>query len=729
MKRYPIFALILALCIQLPVAVGQAPAGTSSPPQQTPLIPAPADDDDVVRITTNLIQFDVTVTDKDGRPVPDLRPEDFEIFENDKRQEISNFSYIALAPTGVAAAAPKPVRPVDATAPPIPPAILRPEQVRRTIALVVDDIALSYESTMQVRKGVRKYIEAEVQPGDLVAIIRTKGGVGISQQFSSDKRQLLAATERIRWSPNQRAPLSAIGPIGPPEAELPLDDEDTGETNPSTLSQQVYTVSTLGTLQYVLRGLRDLPGRKSIVLMSDGLWLQDFRGTNDQRANEMLARLTDLANRASVVIYSIDARGVVDTGLTAADVGSISPRQVGQIMNQRSRVVNNTRNGLIILAKKTGGFARINDNDVGGSLKDIAIDASGYYLIGYHPDSSTFDAKRLRYNDFKVRLKRKGLNVRYRSGFLGIADNEPVATAPTDRTQSLTKALVSPFNTTDAELQLTSLFGNDAETGSFLRSFLHIRTQDLTFKDQSNGTQQAVFDLMAITFDGNGAPVDRIGRTYTVDLDRETYARAVQSGFTYVTTLPVKVPGAYQLRVAVRDSETNRIGTASQFVEVPDLSKDRLLLSGLAAFGTDEATLNNDRPNSTPGSAAPDQAQDQEGSIANRRMRSGQILQYGCYVFNARLSKAAGRPQLQTQVRIFRDGVAVFTGSMAPYDATGAVDLKRLPVAGALRLGPVLEPGQYVLQVIVTDAPAGEKPRTATQWIDFEIVGNSAPTD
>ena len=70
----------------------------------------------------------------------------------------------------------------------------------------------------------------------------------------------------------------------------------------------------------------------------------------------------------------------------------------------------------------------------------------------------------------------------------------------------------------------------------------------------------------------------------------------------------------------------------------------------------------------------------------------------------------------------------MFTGKVLPYDANGAVDPLRLPLAGALRLGSTLVPGQYVLQVIVTDAVPGEKPRTVTQWIDFEIVKNAAVT-
>ena len=95
------------------------------------------------------------------------------------------------------------------------------------------------------------------------------------------------------------------------------------------------------------------------------------------------------------------------------------------------------------------------------------------------------------------------------------------------------------------------------------------------------------------------------------------------------------------------------------------------------------------------------------------------VLQYGFVVYNAKASPA---PQLTTQLRLFRDGQLVFTGKVNPLDVTGQTDLKRITGGAGLQLGAEMSPGEYVLQVIVTDALAKEKQRTATQWMDFEIV-------
>ena len=171
--------------------------------------PPPLDETDVVKITTTLIQIDVTVTDKKGNIVRDLKPEEVEIYENGKRQEISNFSFI----NGVrekTVEMPEKSRQSDV---PIPPTAVRPEQVRRTIALVVDDLTLSFQSTYYVRRALKKFVDEQMQDGDLVAIIRTGAGIGALQQFTTDQRQLYAAIEKVRWNPIGNGGVGAFAPI------------------------------------------------------------------------------------------------------------------------------------------------------------------------------------------------------------------------------------------------------------------------------------------------------------------------------------------------------------------------------------------------------------------------------------------------------------------------------------------------------------------------------------
>src|SRR3982751_2151371 len=213
MQKRPSRALLLICSLLIPVAAQNQnpPPAQPKPAQQKPLPQTQSVDDDVVRITTNLVQVDAIVTDKSGKLVTDLKPEEFEIYEDSRAQKITNFSFVASE--GESAPQPVAEKSSNKSAPPVPPVRLRPEQVRRTIALVVDDLGLSFESTAYVRQALKKFVDRQVQPGDLIAIIRTGGGMGALQQFTSDKQQLYAAVERVKWNPMGRGGVSAFARI------------------------------------------------------------------------------------------------------------------------------------------------------------------------------------------------------------------------------------------------------------------------------------------------------------------------------------------------------------------------------------------------------------------------------------------------------------------------------------------------------------------------------------
>jgi VWFA-related protein len=742
MKKKPSLALALVLSL-VTSAVGQKQnqAQQSPPPQQQ----QKQSDEDVVRITTNLVQVDAVVTDKSGKTVTDLRPEDFEIYEDNRPQKITNFSYFSTENGATRPAAVSTPAPVDKTAPPVPPVRLRPEQVRRTFALVVDDLGLSFESTYYVRRALKKFVDEQMQPGDLIAIVRTAGGMGALQQFTSDKRQLYAAIERVKWNPIGRGGVSAFAPIEGDSlqqsgTQLDRDANDSssasGGPDAEELREDMFTVGTLGALGYVVRGMRELPGRKSILLMSDGIKI--FRPedpTRSARILDVLRRLTDQANRASVVIYTIDPRGLQTLGLTAADnVASMSPADIEQKLSDRRSEFFESQNGLNYLAVQTGGFPLFNSNDLSGGIRRVLEDQKGYYLIGYRPEESTFDPKtgRRSFHKILIKVKRPGLQVRSRTGFYGVTDEEA---APQRRTpaQQLIGALTSPFAESGIHLRLTSLFGNDAKLGSFVRSLLHIDGHDLTFTDEPDGWHKAVFDVLAVTFGDNGAVVDQSGKTQTLRARGETYKRFLEQGIVYVLTFPVKKPGAYQLRTAIRDSSSEHVGSASQFIEVPNIAKNHLTLSGIIVSGTDPSakpkTAGKEEGSEALTPDAPPRAAeegvgetDPQAGPAVRKFRRGTILRYGYVIYNAQADKATMRPQLQTQIRVFRDGKQIFTGREQPFDATGQPDFRRVIAGGAFQLGTEMIPGEYILQVIVTDPLAKEKYRVATQWIDFEIV-------
>lgn len=713
--RAPLFIFMFAVA-----AAAQTPTPTATPA-----------DDDVVKISTTLIQVDVTVTDSKGRIVRDLKEDDFEIYENGEKQRISNFSFFSSVRE-----TPEIVKnPNEKTAVPVPPAELRADQVRRTFALVVDDLSLSFESAHYVRRALKKFVDEQMQPGDLVAIIRTGAGIGALQQFTSDRRQLYAAIEKVAWNPLGRGNIGAFAPIrdgerinNEQETEESKEARENFERGVDDFQGSFFATGTLGALRFIVTGMKDLPGRKSVILFSDGFKIlqRDEQGfSSGGTVLDFLRQLIDTANRASVVFYTIDARGLQTTGITAQDDVDPSPERLQQVLSDRSNELFDTQTGLTYLAQQTGGLSILNNNDLSGGVRRV-LDDQSYYLIGYAPDSDTFDAKTRRFNKLEIKVKNKDLKVRYRSGFFNVADREtPVATTNLTPLQQIQTALTSPFAVNDISLRLNTLFGNDPAQGSFMRPLLHIDAQDLKFTDQPDGSKKAVFDILAVTFGDNGTAIDQLGKSYTLTVKGEMYELIMRTGFVYHFTLPIKKPGAYQFRVAIRDAQAGKVGSASQFIEVPNLKKERLTISGIVLANMTEKQWKMFASGTPAAAEDPQKTEKDQPNPMNdtslRRFKRGTILRYGFEIYNARLD-AAKKTNLTSQVRVFRDGKLLLDGKANPIDVTGQTDLERVKFSGAVNLTNAMQPGDYILQIIVTDNLAKEKRKISTQYIQFEVT-------
>ncbi len=445
--------LSFAQTLPVPVDSQQKPQPKSEPP-------AP---EEVVRISTRLIQIDAVAVDKDGKQVTDLKTEDFKILEDGKEQTITNFSYISLQPE-----TPKTLVKVEPkaavskiAAPPVPPAQIKPEQVRRTIALIADDLGLSFESMVFTRNALKKFVDEQMQPGDLVAIIRSSAGNGALQQFTNDKRLLHAAIDRIQWYPFGRSKIGAFESMGG-RSTMDAVKATAANTTPfgggvsvrvdgefANSREQISSVGTIGAIRYVVDGLRELPGRKSVVLLSDGIpifpsvgGIMGNRTTVDNSSRDIfnaLRNLTEMANRASVVIYTMDTRGLQTLGINASDDtqttfemlqagGGQAAAASGTIVNRRNQLAQENfraQDGLNYLARQTGGFFFHDNNNIAQGIQRVVDDQRGYYLIGYVPDDSTFnELGRRTFHKLQVLVKNPKLRVRSRTGFFGISDEE-----------------------------------------------------------------------------------------------------------------------------------------------------------------------------------------------------------------------------------------------------------------------------------------------------------------
>jgi VWFA-related protein len=689
--------------------------------QQPAAVPNPSAPEVVFSVTTLRVQVDAVVTDSKGHYVTDLTADDFTIYDDGKPQKITNFSYISLSPQAPAlskadrksTAKPSPMLP------PAPSTPARQEDVRRTIVLMVDDLGISFESMAYVRSALRKFVEQQMQPGDLVAICRTGVGSGAVQQFTTDKRILLSVVDGLRWNLNGRAAPNVFAGAGLADrGGNPDAINDTYNIHRNTM----FTVGTLGAISYIVGALRDMPGRKSIVLFSDGLPLftpgqgpvmhtaMGGGGSKDSNGDiqEALHRMLDLANRAGAVIYTIHTLGLdpvqpdAQARLDTAGFG-ISAQQAHAALNKLTAIgqgkdaaFNIGQQGLAYLAQESGGIPYQNGNDFNYGLDKVLQDQSGYYLIGFKPPSDTFEEKRgaRSYHHVTVNVTRPGLHVRSRSGFFGETDEEtlPKYKSPLEQMRA---AMLSPFRSSDVRLRLTALYAEVPKHGAVVRNLLHIDAKDLSFRTVLDSTthtsdSSAEVEIVAVATSMGYLPVSAVAQSYKVQASADQLPEALKEGVVYTLDVPIKKPGAYQIQVAVRDTATGKVGSASQFLEIPELRKGRVALTSVLLHSGDRV------------------------SPATRQFPPGGDVEYFCLLENP--GKTVPAEDFDTHIRIVRDGKDVYTGpaKLVSMDGGG------LAVTGGLKLSEKMTPGDYYLGVIVADRKA--KNRVAAQWTDFEIM-------
>ena len=356
----------------------------------------------VLRFNVDLVQVDAVVTDSSGAHVSGLRVGDFEVLQDGKPRKITHFFCI-----GGGQPAP-------------PPGTANParEEVRQTVVLLLDDYHIDPGNFGLLRNAVLRLVNEEVQPGVLVSIVRTTGGSGALQQFTSDREFLRMAVERMLWRP----PIASSHDLLIPE------------------------------LGRILRALGAFPGRKCVILISPGRSLTWLRGSM-----EFLKAIEHAANQASVTIQTIDVRGLASLALTAADnpdFGTLIGHP-DRIMMKRSRDYLSSQDVLSTIASMTGGLFLHERNDLLDAMRDAVADSSGYYLLGW-----------------------KGLRVRTRRGFYTgppmidqpgtIAPRRPVPGAEARET------LLSPFSG-GIDVRLTASPGYDEERGTYIESLLEVR--------------------------------------------------------------------------------------------------------------------------------------------------------------------------------------------------------------------------------------------------------------
>ena len=633
------------------------------------------------------------VTDARGDAVPDLKAGDFRILLDGKPQELKYCNFVRVNDAPVAPPPAESDAAATASRPAMPAEPIRREEVRRTIVLFVGDLLTSSESIPAIRNGLKKFVQEQMRPGDLAAIVRSSAGLGALQDFTTDREMLMAAIDRVRWSSNAvgTAAASAYEPIGQPALQgisaldlALLDRIDSIER---------ATLATTWSLLKVVRGMAQLPGRKSLIILSDGLRLtspdeMDPFGNTATGSGAFLApiyksmrNVVDESVRAGVVLYAIDTRGQSSLLATAAD--RLQPGKppvgnwVGAMTAGRRDEYRDNQWGGMFISSQTSGFMITEANHIDAALARVMADQRGYYLLAFQPAAEAMQADASGaavYHQLKIETVRPGLSVRTHAGFFGVAGEEPGRPAGPEL------QLSQPLDAATG-IRLDVEAGYLSGKSEFLRTTVYIDGNDVLFQGPPIH-RTGVLHLIVKAFNAKGGMlpggIDQIRR---IDLDEAGYERAQKYGLIYTALLPAPKPGPYRVRVACRDEATGKSGASSDFVSIPEMKGKGLKLSGIV-FQHDLGTDNHILPATMP-----------------RVYSAGQRVSFVVRIWPSPLE--AGLLML---TRLYRNGAQVWESAPTPVAgpiASGSFDVPR-----------GLDPGRYLVRVEV----AGKAADSALAW-------------
>jgi len=652
----------------------------------------------IIRIGVEEVRLDAVVLDKKGRQITDLTADDFEVYQDNKKQKIIASKYISdyepipaaknLSSKGSANG--------SRVAASIPVARLTRDAVRRTIVFLVDDFSMKRLKEIDMaRTCLRKYVEAQMQPGDLVAILQTFRGASSLSAFTSDKKELLARIDSIHFKPPYIFPSRRY--IGADFIPQPM------------------------AVDFCVKALRDMPGRKFLVLLTLSVINP---GGNDSFFN----RMADSALRAGVVVHTLDMLGLEDTTVDAQPLyvsiaGRHSPIQSQPITDNpytRAAVMMRQSFAMIPLSRKTGGVLLTGTNFFINGISDLEEDMKGYYLLSYIPPASTFSEKnRNVYKQIKVKVKRSGAQVHTRDGFIGLdrsLDTEE------EKRNPLIKAMFSPFQYKDLTVSMASGYVEDPSHGYRLRAWLHLDGQALGVTDESDGSHSVSLEAVAATSDIDGNVQDSANRELKLALTDADIEWIRAHGLKFSLSLNKEKPGAYYVRVAIKDRVSGKMGSAYEFMEIPDLRKASLALSSIIILNNkdDAAWISSDT------SSALQSISDKAASLAARsqafrRYKPGESFECLAVVYNAK-TKEGLPPDLESQVFLYRDGNEIYKSETEPVRYNTLDNLQRVPIIKGLLLANTLLPGDYVMKLQVRDKRVKDKNNTAEQLLQFEIT-------
>ncbi len=538
----------------------------------------------IIKLEVRLVQIEVRVT-QDGKPVRGLAREDFELKEDGDLQEVSRLEFVA-APEPPAPANRAPSSMPDSTDPPIEQA--SPGRGALTWIYILPEVQNPAEFIRSV-PAIKEFLVEQIQPGFLVSL----GGL----PFTDNQDLLLATLDRMLEGPFGESELK--GAVDPAHAHLAdlqfqrdiaaaMQQESDLLASPGftrepwgngrmdqvatfsveKVDRQISFYGRMALLRYLdlIEKLAAYPGKKIIVLFRSGFRLDSDNG-------ELMTQLAAASIRHRVSLYVGDSRGLEASvpveDRRAALAWSYGRRRRGTSIFHDQQLQLESKDGLVVLAKETGGKALIDTNDMGAVLDAVAEDAGDYYVLGYYPRSLQETG---RFRKLEIKLNRPNLKVEAPRGYY---ERKPLQSLSKNEKEIYLRQVMNANPQMDFPLSAEYSLFSEEGGGPVMVFSVGAALKDLSAEESKNHVELDATVMMRLN--------ERLLQKLPVYLDQRLEHRMAKdqwkaarenerSFLAYSSQLPLS-PGIYDWKIVLLDENSGRIASYERKIVVPDFSR------------------------------------------------------------------------------------------------------------------------------------------------------------
>jgi VWFA-related protein len=640
-----------------------------------------------IRVNSDLVLVNVSVRDKRGNLIRDMKPSDFTVLEDGQPQQLRSFDledverFAQSGPAQVEAqAAPQAANLLTGSE--TKPASIRN---RRLIVLLFDLTNMEPDELNRASQSALHFIDKQMTPADLVAVVSFSSSMQVNQDFTSNHDLLSQAVRRMQGVEGQGMEAGTTGSAeGQPDQGQAYTEDDT-EYNIFNTDRRLQAIASLA------KALQDIDQKKSVLYFSSGM----DRDTGNENQSQLRAAI-NVAVKANVSIYPVDSRGlqaIVPGG--SAQSASLHGKAAynGNAITSAYDSNFRTQETLVTLASDTGGKAFLDSNDFSKAFAKVQADMESYYVLGYRSTNPAMDGH---YRKITVKVNRPDVKLDYRRGYYGPRDFRHFTRD--DRDRQIEAELNSDLPNTDLPVYLsTQYFRTESD-----RFFVLLSAVVPGSAIPSGASDQASLDVLGLVRDQQSKfPVGNIRQTIKLAIENGTLGRRKNAQYNTGFLLP---SGKYHLKFVVRENQNGKLGSFETDFAVPDLRKAPLKMSSVVLASQRVASTQKKSQNPLVSDGA-----ELIPNIAHVFAVDQPMMFYYEIYDPAKAGKSDTKAPIHvlTNIQFFRGKVKVYetplveTGELNRPERRAAAFSFEVPAAQ-------LQPGWYTCQVNVIDDAGGQ---------------------